>query len=231
MEETKRDEIIDDLLTLRPKGLPAENAEYEEYTEWCYQARKDKKRVRCNHPHWGYDPDTLFGLGFKRQGQVETYLSNRFFGKETYSLKKGQKSGVTRKTNRIWTRISDAVSKVETEGRPGIYTITKRWSSDALATVWAEGHDEANTMGKMFYGHVIPDGAELRTNFVRIGPAAEVIPVNIDAVAKLRDSIESSKNRIERLIKQMGEEEARIEAIQMMQSHLLTATESRAESS
>ena len=213
MEETKRDEIIDDLLTLRPKGLPAENAEYEEYTEWCYQARKDKKRVRCNHPHWGYDPDTLFGLGFKRQGQVETYLSNRFFGKETYSLKKGQKSGVTRKTNRIWTRI------------------TKRWSSDALATVWAEGHDEANTMGKMFYGHVIPDGAELRTNFVRIGPAAEVIPVNIDAVAKLRDSIESSKNRIERLIKQMGEEEARIEAIQMMQSHLLTATESRAESS
>ena len=230
MEDNRTDEIIDDLLKLRPVGLATEIIEYEDYTEFCYKAYKDKKRTRCNHPHWGYDPDTLFSLGFHRQSDVEDYVCRRFYDvAHKHMLKRGQKSGLSRKTNRIWSRISAAISEVQTEGREGIYTVCRRWSSDIYATVWASNHDDAMLMAKMFYGHVLPEGNEFKTIFKRLGTSDEVIPVNVSAVKALRESIEVTLKRIERYQTQIVDETARIEAIQMMQNHILSSAESRAE--
>jgi hypothetical protein len=232
MEDNRRDEIIDDLLTRRPKGLPTEKVEYEEYSEFCWKACKDKARVRCLHDHWGYDVDTLFNLGFRTQSELSDYIVKRFYGKDSkYNLKKGEKSGASRKINRIWSRIDDAVEQVQAEGRPGIYRISRRWNGNSLATVWAHDHDEAKQMATMFYGHVLPDGDEIRTHFTQIGTHEDVIPVNVEAIASLRHTIEHNRSRIERWRKEIEEHEARIEAIQMMQSHLLANHASRVENS
>jgi len=230
MEDSRRDSIVDDLLTLRPKGLPTEKVEYEEYSEFCYTACKHKSRVRCLHDHWGYDVDTLFSLGFRSRSDTEEYVLKRFYDTNNkYNLKKGQKSGVSRKINRLWSRIEAGVELVQAEGRPGIYRISKRWSGTSLATVWAHDHDEAKQMAAMFYGHVLPEGDEIRTHFTRIGTPEDVIPVNVEAIASLRGTIDHNKGRIKRWQKEIADHESRIEAIQMMQSHLLTVSASRAE--
>ena len=230
MEDSRRDAIIDDLLKLRPEGLPTEKVEYEEYTEFCYQAYKDKTRYRCTHPNWGYDIDTLFSLGLRTRNELEEYVAKRFYEVEHSSrLKKGKKSGHSRKVNRLWSRIDSAVTQVQDEGRPGIYTLTKRWGSAVLASVWATDHDEARTMGEMFYCHVLNEEDGLRTRFVRIGSPEEVIPVNVEAVTSLREDIDSCQSRIKRLQNQIDQAKARIGAIQMMQSHILGSCASRAE--
>jgi hypothetical protein len=229
MEDSQRDAIVDDLLTLRPKGLEGVVVVYEDESYFCHSAYKYKNRVKCNHAWWGYDPDTLFSLGFRSKGGVEEYIAKRFFDKHHYQLKRGEKSSSSRRVNRLWSRIEEGVSQVLTEGRPGIYTITKRWGSSAYATVWAESHDQAQDMGKMFYNHVLPEGESLRTNFVRIGDQEEVIPVNVQAVKDLESEIESSERRIKRYQDDIDDARARIAAIQMMQSHMLAAAASRAE--
>lgn len=231
MDQKLKDAIIDDLLTLRPKGEEGENPTYVEEEYYCHDAYKYKKRIECEHANWGYTPDTLFSLGLKSQSCVQEYVAKRFFDTFYYKLRKGQKASCSRKVNRLWTRISPAVEVVQAEGRPGIYTISKRWSGLPLATVWAETHDEALSLGKMFYGHVLPEGEGIRTNFVRIGEQADVIPVNIKAIKDLQAEIESSEARVKRLQEQIDASHARIEAIQIMQSHMLTAAESRAEES
>ena len=231
MDQKQKDAIIDDILTLRPKGEGGEDPTYTEEEYYCHNAYKYKKRIECNHPNWGYTPDTLFSLDLRSQSCVQEYVAKRFFDTSHYRLRKGQKASCSRKVNRIWGRIHQGVEQVKAEGRPGIYTITKRWSSMPLATVWAETHEEALSMGKMFYGHVLPDDETLRSNFVRIGEQSEVIPVNLKAIKDLENEIESSEKRIKRLQEEIESNHSRIMAIQMMQSHMITAIDSRAEES
>ena len=232
MDQKQKDAIIDDILTLRPKGEEGENPTYVEEEYYCYDASKYKKRTNCEHANWGYKPDTLFALGLRTHSDVQEYVARRFFDTFHYNLrKKGQKASCSRKVNRIWTRISTGVEQVKSEGRPGIYTINKRWSSIPLATVWAETHDQALAMGKMFYGHVLPDDGELRSNFVRLGEQEEVIPVNVKAIQDLEREIKSNKDRIKRLQDEIDTSHDRIMAIQMMQSHMLSAIDSHVEQS
>ena len=231
MDQEQKDAIIDDILALRPKGEEGENPSYAEEEYYCYDACKYKKRTNCDHANWGYTPDTLFSLGLRTQSCVEEYVAKRFFDTSHYRLRKGAKASCSRKVNRIWGRIHQGVEQVKAEGRPGIYTITKRWSSMPLATVWAETHEEALSMGKMFYGHVLPDDETLRSNFVRIGEQSEVIPVNLKAIKDLENEIESSEKRIKRLQEEIESNHSRIMAIQMMQSHMITTIDSRAEES
>ena len=56
-----------------------------------------------------------------------------------------------------------------------------------------------------------------------------MIPVNVKAIKDLQDEIESNERRVKRLQEQIETSHARIAAIQIMQSHMLTATESRVE--
>ena len=227
MNDARKEEIIDDLLTARPKGEEGESPTYSDKQWFCHSAYKYKNKVECDHPGWGYTDDTLFALGFTHRSGVENWLCKHLYGCHPYNLSKGKKAALSRRVNRLWNRIEDAVGRVQTEGRPGIYTISKRWAHNDYGTVWARDHDEAMDLGKMFYGYLFEEDDRIVTTFKRIGDPTEIIPVNMKTIENLKSSIEDSKNRIQKLQKTIEEEGKRIQAIQLMQTHLIATGSDR----
>ena len=112
--------IVKDLLLRKPKGEKGQNPTYEISEYYCYDARKHKKKVECNHPGWGYADATLWDLNFHSESDVSHYLFKQFYESEdlrnAYYLTSGQRGGLTRKTNRLWSRILGAVRRVQCNG-------------------------------------------------------------------------------------------------------------------
>ena len=149
MKDSRRNQIIDDLLTLQPKGEAGENPTYTVEEYWCYDAHKDKKRTDCNHDGWGYRPETLFQLDLLDEERVRRHVLDRFYeGKTDFDLRRGMKAGVTRKVNRIWGRIGGSVRKILNEGRPGVYRLQQGYYSEILGTVYAQDHDDAQKLAR-----------------------------------------------------------------------------------
>ena len=122
MNDSKRDEIIDDLLRKRPygpKGKKNSDLEFTETEEYCYDRHGYRKFLECLTPNYGYDTETLFNLGFRSAGDVKNYVHQRWFaGMSSWEI--GQrKATVTRRSNRIWSRISGAIHHVKQNGGRG----------------------------------------------------------------------------------------------------------------
>tara|TARA_R110002074_G_scaffold331948_3_gene502345 strand:+ start:1037 stop:1732 length:696 start_codon:yes stop_codon:yes gene_type:complete len=226
MEDKRKDEIVEDLLTTRPKGEEGQNPVYRDEEWFCDTAYKYKKKVECSHPGWGYIDDTLFALGIADEFEAARYLAMKFYGAHQYSLSKGKKTANSRRANRLWKRIGPGVDRVQTEGREGIYSLSKRYSSYTFGTVWAKNHEEALELGKMFYAYVIPDNERIQTKFLRLGDPTEVIPVNMAAIERLKNNIQEAKQRIEKLNNEIEEGGNQIQAIQLMQTHLVASASS-----
>lgn len=225
MNEQRRNNIIDDLLTLKPSGEAGENPTYEERMEWCYDACKDKRRVDCNHDYWGYAPETLFQLQLRGEGDVERYIIKRFHpdASSSYDLGSGQKAGVTRKKNRIWSRIRSGISTILKEGRPGVYQLSQGYYGGTLGTVYATDHDDAMKLGRMFYGHFISsDDGVMKSTFLKLGGIENIQAENEKAVSKLQSEIKDNIDKIERLKTDNTKTEMQIDAIRMLQMHTLS---------
>ena len=223
MNSNRRDAICNDLLTRKPKGDEGEAVTYEDYEEYCYDARKEKKYVRCDHDGWGYSAETLFQLGFGSSGDVERYVCHQYYGvQNTYELTSGQKAGVTRKTRRIWGRIESEIRRIKNEGRTGIYRINQGYYSNVLGTVFARDHDDARQLADMFYGYLVADDKELRTEFIKMGGIEEIQSANQKAIEEIQNLVERTENRIKEQQEDIARKRMQIDAIQMLQMHTLS---------
>lgn len=223
MNSNRRDAICNDLLTRKPKGDEGIEPAFEEYEEYCYDAHKEKKYIRCHHDGWGYSAETLFQLGFGSSGDVEHYVCHQYYGvQNTYELTSGQKAGVTRKTRRIWGRIESEIRRIKNEGRTGIYRINQGYYSNVLGTVFARDHDDARQLADMFYGYLVADDAELRTEFIKMGGIEEIQSANQKAIEEIQNLVERTENRIKEQQEDIARKRMQIDAIQMLQMHTLS---------
>ena len=223
MNSNRIDAICDDLLTRKPKGDEGIEPVFEEYEEYCYDAHKEKKYIRCHHDGWGYSAETLFQLGFASQGEVERYVCHRYYDvKASYELSSGQKAGVTRKTRRIWSRIESEIRRVKNEGRTGVYRINQGYYSNVLGTVFAKDHEDARQVADMFYGYLVADDAELRTEFIKMGGIEEIQSANQEAVQSIQEQVERTEKRIKEQQEDIARKQMQIDAIQMLQMHTLS---------
>lgn len=224
MKDERRDAIIKDLLLRRPKGDVGIEPTFEEYEEWCYDARKDKKYIRCEHPGWGYSDDTLFLLGFRSSSQVTHYVLQKFYGVTSeWDLTAGQKAGCTRKSRRIWSRIQDGVRRVAREGRPGIYKICAGYYSTSIGTVYATDHEDAKKLGEMFYGYLLADDDNgIRTEFIKMGGIEEIQSANQRAIEGIEKEVSRAEERIKEFQAEVARKRMQIDAIQMLQMHTLS---------
>jgi len=222
MEEKRRDAIIDDIMTLRPKGDEGENPVFENESYFCYEAYKDKIRVLCSHPHWGYAPETLFSMNIHDEGSARRYVLLRWYeGKTAHELRAGQKAGVTRKVNRLWGRLSPAITKIRKEGRPGVYNIGQGYYGELLGTVYAQDHDDAKKLGTLFYGYLSSEEGDLRTTFVQLGGLDIIQATNEKAIRRIESDITDARKKVKKTQNAISRYEMQIEAIRMLQMHTL----------
>ena len=224
MNKERRDAICNDLLLRRPKGDEGIEPTFEEYEEWCYDAHKDKKYIRCHHEGWGYTPETLFQLGFEGLGDVLRYvLQTHYNVTSEWELSSGQKAGATRKSKRIWTRIQDSIRKIQREGRPGVYRITNGYYSQAIGTVYATDHEDALKLAHMFYGYLLNDeDSRVKTTFVKMGGIEEIQSANQKVIEEIQNEVERTEARIKQQQEEIARKRMQVDAIQMLQMHTLS---------
>jgi hypothetical protein len=131
----RRQAIVKDLLLRKPKGESGQNPAYNIIEYYCYDARKHKKRVECSHSGWGYADVTLWDLNFRCYADVENYLFDKFYKSDetiqSYYLTSGQRGGLTRKSNRVWNRISEPIRRTVSSGSiRGLYKVRVQWGTD-----------------------------------------------------------------------------------------------------
>ena len=127
--------IAKDLLLRKPKGEKGQSPAYQIEEYYCYDARKNKKRVLCSHPGWGYTDVTLWDLNFHCESDVEKYIFDNFYKsdelQQSYYLTSGQRGGLTRKTNRLWRRIHDSIRRTVSNGSiQGLYRVRVGWGTE-----------------------------------------------------------------------------------------------------
>ena len=217
MDSTPRDIIVDDLLRNRPKGPAGVKLTYEVNSYYCYDTYKDRKDVTCSHESYGYDEGVLFDLGFKEREQVATYISERFFeGKSPYSLG-SRKVTHTRRTNRLWDRISSAVSSVSRAGGHGIYKLSVGYYGDnLLGHIHADSNEDALTLGNVFFGYVVKDSERIRAQYVNRGSVHELAQLNSEITKRLQAQVKRQEKEIANAKASIEKWNDRIEVLNMV---------------
>ena len=224
MNKDRRDAICKDLLLRRPKGDEGIDPVFEEYEEYCYDARKHKKYIRCQHEGWGYTPETLFQLGFTSYGEVQGWVLREHYDvTNEWDLSSGQNAGATRKSTRIWHRIQDSVRKIQREGRPGGYKISNGYYSKAIGTVFATDHEDAIKLALMFYGYLLADDdSGIKTTFIKMGGIEEIQSANQKVIEEIQNEVERTEARIKQQQDEIARKRMQVDAIQMLQMHTLS---------
>ena len=204
--------IVKDLLLRKPKGEKGQSPTYEIEEYYCYDARKNKKKVVCSHTGWGYTDVTLWDLNFHCQSDVEQYIFETFYKNDElrlpYYLTSGQRGGLTRKTNRVWSRISNAVYRTARDGSiPGLYRVRVKWGTEFF--FFGDSVSEIKILAETMLGPIYPD-----ENF---GVSFEGRSVPGDVLDKNVASFESHTKNIERI---RNEAEKKLAEAQRMEEQL-----------
>jgi hypothetical protein len=106
-----KDKIIDDLSRVRPKGPKGVKIDYDVNENYDYDLHRYTKEYIPSVPNYGYTDDQLYSLGFESHQEVVNYIRERDFeGMSNWNLG-GKKATLTRRSNKVWEKISDAVSR------------------------------------------------------------------------------------------------------------------------
>ena len=219
MTDKQRDAIVDDLLKKRPKGPAGVTLTYTEDSEWCERRYEYRTVYHVNQDHYGYKALDLFDMGLRSDGDVSNYIRERFFeGKSGWSLGR-KKATVTRRTNRLWNRISSAIYEVLREGAAGIYLIQSGYGRKNFGHVYAESMSEAKQAGQLYYGYLDP--GDVRATYVRHGSPADIIELNNKCALELKKDIERQRNQIEECKKSIASLGIRIDTLNLVQIQTL----------
>lgn len=219
MTREEKNAIVKDLLALRPKGDGKKKLEFRDVEYFCYDACKHKNRVESNDPHWGYSPEILWSLNLRSSSCCRRYLEAVCYGDRV--LSRGERGGLSRKTNRLWQRVQPAIDLIQSEGREGTYQIRKGNFGDRLGVVFANNHDHAQQLGEMFYGYLSDGEQRIRSRFIEMGSIDTVQAENQKMVDDHTASIEKLRSRIQSAKNEISKFENLIAAGQMLQMHTL----------
>ena len=186
--------IVKDLLLRKPKGETGQNPTYETIEYYCYDAHKHKKRVECNHPGWGYTDVTLWDLNFHSESDVQRYVFEEFYKNDAtmhaYYLTSGQRGGLTRKTNRVWNRISQSIRRTINSGSiQGLYKVRVGWGNDFC--FFGNSVDEIKSLAETMLKPIYPDES-FTVAFLGRSVPGDVIDKNVSA-------FQTHENKIKRI--------------------------------
>ncbi len=202
MEDTRRDKIIKDLLLRKPKGEKGQNPTYDVVEYYCYDAHKHKNRVECDHKGWGYTDETLWDLGFRCESDVREYVFTKFYkteeDKHEYYLTSGQRAGVTRKTNRIHSRIRGALRRVRDSGNiPGLYQVSVGYGTRFF--FFGESSLEVKSLAQMMLGPIYPD-EHFDIHFCDRAVPGDILDKNVPSFEKIERDAKQKRERAAELI-------------------------------
>lgn len=197
MKASRRDAVIDDLLKRRPDGDTGENPQYEEESYYCYDAHKNKKNITCNHRGWGYSDETIWDMGFRCEGDVSEYIFNRFYKDDAtltkWYLTQGKRAGVTRKTNRVWSRITSSLSRTRSRGSiPGLYSVNIGWENTFY--FYGESVLEIEGLAETMLRPVYP-GESFTIQFIDRSLPGDILDRNVKSFEKLERKVAALKER------------------------------------
>jgi hypothetical protein len=215
MSEKRRKTIVDDLLSLRPKGETGQNPVYENETYWCYTAYKNKHKTLCDHEGWGYTDDTLWDLGFRSEDDVKSYVMRTFYNMEgTYMMKQGQKAGTTRKTNRLWSRMNQGIRRLRQSGAvKGVYKVCITWKNQFQFFGNSKSEIEmlAETMLKPIFPEAWKDGDSPSVSFVDKGDPSDILEANQELLDRISREVKDHRKRAEENLKKAEVKEQRVD--------------------
>ena len=209
-----RVDIINDLIRNRPKGPAGNTVTYEVTNEYCYDSGRYKNFAEPSHAQFGYDDGILFDLGFKDRGEVDAYLRERDFDNKSDWTLGRKKATLTRRTNRLWDRISQSVRRVQRAGGRGIYKIKESpYSGSLFGHLYAETKEEAAITAKIYFGYLASEPERLTCEFVRRGSVTEMKELNDSLVKSLDKKIERIESERANLEKRLQNLTARKETL------------------
>ena len=228
-----KDKYIDDLLRARPQGPnhPQQKITYvKEVTgeKWCEKKYEYKNTYEIipSHPTWGYTAEQIFSIGLMNRDDVDEYVRNRWFdGKSVWQLGR-KKATVTRRINRIWSRLDDVIRKVKRDGGVGIYNVRNGYYREdgEFGHIYATSPEEAQRFADMFFGYLSAD-QRLRVEFIRFGTPPEVISLNAKTVQNAAAKIKRMEDKIDVLQKNIADQRMRLETLSMIEMQQLNAEE------
>jgi len=197
MSNSPVDNIIDDLLRKRPQGPKGIELCYD--TAYKYSDRRGCYRnvLECSHPSYGYADEDLHKLGLHTEEACKKYVTNRWFLDLDWSERRKKQATITRRTNRLWDRLSDAVRRVQRAGAAGIYKISAPYDrryQRSKGYVYANSHDEAVTLADLFFPKV---GGGYKSSFVEICGIERLAFYN----SKIQDSLDAKIVELEEEVK------------------------------
>ena len=214
-----RTEIINDLIRNRPNGPGREVITYEVHEEYCYESSRYKNNAYPSHEQFGYTDEELFDLSFIDRGQVDKYFRDRDFdGKGDWTLGR-KKATLTRRVNRLWSRIESAIDRVKREGGRGVYKVKEsRYRSNAIGHVFAATKEEAQITAKIYFGYLVDEPDRMDVEYMRRGSVTEMRALNEKLVVGIDANIERAEKEIRELQKRVDLLKARKETLSTVES-------------
>jgi hypothetical protein len=216
------EKTIKDLLRARPLG-PEHPRKKIIYTKsktgerWCSKECDyvDTYELKPSEKQWGYTDEELFKLGFKDKWDVKKYILARDFpGKDEHSLGR-QTATLTRRTNRLWSRVEKSIGKITKSGGRGIYKVYGSYSW-SIGYIFANDQEEAQHASKLYFGYLIESVYTYsypRVKFIQFGTVQDAIPLNEIHRCEVVKKIEADQKRINDLSKEIDAHKTRLDAL------------------
>lgn len=224
MPENK-DKIIDDLARVRPKGPKGVKLTYDISEHYDYDVNRYRKEYIPNVPNYGYTDDQLYSLGFESRQDVVDYLRERDFeGQSNWNLG-GKRATLTRRSNKVWEKISEPVRRIQQEGRPGIYKVTHPYATTRdLGHLYAESTKEAQQNANLFYGYLLGQNhTQCRVRFVKMGGVEDLRSMNEKTQSTLENAIKAAHKRIESYQQELEDLNSRLSTMRIVEQQQIAA--------
>jgi len=216
MKDTTRKTIIDDLLLKRPKGPKGVTLTYTMGQEYDYDRRRYIHFPVPSDPTFGYGAETLFSLRLHSSSAVKAYVRDRWFnGKSNWEIGR-KKSTVTRRTNRIWSRLSGAIEKMKRDGGRGIYAVYRRYSSNAIGYIFGNTPEEVVAIATTFFPQ---DDDDYRAEFKELGGVEKLREYNRQIQGRLTAKVKDFKQSIKDSEKRIVAAENRMAMLNVLAGH------------
>lgn len=169
-------------------------------------------------PRNEYMDEDLFDLQLHSYSDVREYMRRRFYsGTSDWNLGT-RRSGLTRKSRRLWDKLERAVGRVKSTGSEGVYLVYDGYRGK-IGYLYAKSPEEAERLAKALYGYLMTtNSVRTRVEFVRHGNESDMAEMNARVIDAYNSKISSNKKRIEELKKENTVIRTKLKSISMVTS-------------
>jgi hypothetical protein len=232
--QTKRDNIIDDLLLRYPRGSTRKlkKAAYDIDSNYNYDRCVYVETVitTSSSESWGWSKEEFFDMNLHSHDAVEKYLKKRFYEDEiTHRGGYGSKRAtLTRQTRRIWERIGDGIKQVKTDGLEGVYKIgASGYRSQSLGHIFAATKDKASNIAAVMFAHILTDdnrrygGNGISAELVSRKNIKGAVSRNASFFKRIEIEVADQQKRIIQIEKDIARDQMKLATMMQLQDMLL----------